>query len=294
VRAALADAVKEMPHAPRDLILALAHDAALPVCDPVIRLSPLLAEADLLALLACRPAAGVAASVAARAGLGEAVADAVAASADSAAIRALLANPSAAIREATLDALVGRAGGQPDWHAPMVHRPVLPPRAARALAGMVATDLLATLAARADLDPRTAIELRARLAARLQGETPSPPTPAQALERAYRLQGAGRLDEAALLDAAARGDAGQLAVLLAVAAGVPRSVVERAALLRSAKGLVSLVWKAGFTMQAAAAVQALLARLPPEAMIGAAPDGGYLLCVEEMRWQAEFLCRVGR
>ena len=56
VRAAIADVVKDMPQAPRELILRLAHDSAVPVSEPVIRLSPLLTTEDLLALLARRPA----------------------------------------------------------------------------------------------------------------------------------------------------------------------------------------------------------------------------------------------
>ena len=55
MRVVIADCVKAMPDAPRELILQLAHDTALAVCDPVVRLSPLLTDADLLALLATPP-----------------------------------------------------------------------------------------------------------------------------------------------------------------------------------------------------------------------------------------------
>ena len=85
VRAVIADCVKAMPDAPRDLILQLAHDAAPSVCDPIIRLSPLLTDADLLALLAMPPHPAIATSVARRPGLSAAVADAVAIQSDSAA-----------------------------------------------------------------------------------------------------------------------------------------------------------------------------------------------------------------
>ena len=73
VRAALAEVLKEMPEAPRALILRLAHDSAVPVSEPVIRLSPLLDAADLLALLASPPHEETATAVARRAGLPEAV-----------------------------------------------------------------------------------------------------------------------------------------------------------------------------------------------------------------------------
>ena len=71
-------------------------------------------------------------------------------------------------------------------------------------------------------------------------------------------------------------------------------MVERAAALRSTKGLVSLVWKAGFSMRVAGPVQSVLARLPPTSILSATADGGFPLALEEMRWQLEFLSRTGR
>ncbi|MFN6998428.1 MAG: hypothetical protein ACK4ST_00140, partial [Elioraea tepidiphila] len=83
-----------------------------------------------------------------------------------------------------------------------------------------------------------------------------------------------------------------VAAMLARAADVALSVVERAANLRSAKGLVAICWKAGFSMRAAASVQALLGRLPPNAILTAAP-GTWPLTEEEMRWHLGFLTRDG-
>src|SRR5690606_18810420 len=110
VRSALAEAVARLPDAPRALILRLARDTALAVAAPVLKGSPLLTEADLLALVAAPPARFTRRVVAARPRLPEPVAEAVADSADSPAITALLANGTAAIREATLDRLAAAAG----------------------------------------------------------------------------------------------------------------------------------------------------------------------------------------
>ena len=298
VRAVIADAIKELPGAPPDLIRRLARDTDSSVCDPVIRLSPLLTTEDLLALVAMAPAAGTVLAVARRADLEPAVSDAIAATADAAAIRALLTNPSAQIREATLDALVARSVDHPDWHEPLVRRPLLPPRAARMLSEIVATHLLAELAARADLAPALAEELRQRIAARLAPGTPQPTAPAEttseeAVAKARGLAARGELVEETLLAAARRGEVRYATALLAVAAGTPVSVVDRAASLRSAKGMVSLVWKAGFTMRVAVALQTLLARLAPDAVLTAGPSESFPLAVEEMRWQLEFLARMG-
>ena len=170
VRAVIAEAVKELPDAPRDLIRRLAQDTNTSVCEPVIRLSPLLATEDLVALVAMAPGAGTVLAVARRGDLEPSVSDAIAATADVAAIRALLANRSAQIREATLDALVARSVDHPDWHEPLVRRPSLPARAALMLCEIVATHLLAELAVRADLPRALAEELRRRVAARTGAE----------------------------------------------------------------------------------------------------------------------------
>ena len=309
VRAAIAEAVKDMPSAPRDLILRLAADTALPVAEPVLRLSPILTQSDLLALLAAPPCPATAIAIARRPDLPEAVADRIAAMADSEAVEALLANPTAAIREATLDALIAEAVAHPAWHGPLARRPRLTARAAAALSAIVATCLLEELAARADLDPATTADLRQRLAARLMPPPPTGPPAdpgtdpgagpqssraADALADARHIAAQGRLDEAAVLDAVHRGETRLATALLAVAAGVDQSVVDRAASLRSGKGLVSLVWKAGFTMRLAAPLQTLLARLAPEAVLRAAPGGDFPLTTEEMRWQIEFLSVSGR
>jgi hypothetical protein len=166
------------------------------------------------------------------------------------------------------------------------------------LSEIVATHLLAELAARADLPPGLAEELRRRIAARVAPDVQEPAAPTEmsaeaALAQAHAVANAGELLEETLLAAARRGDSRYSAALLAVAAGTSVSVVDRASSLRSAKGMVSLVWKAGFSMRVAVALQTLLARLAPDEVLTAGPGGGFPLAVEEMRWQLEFLARMG-
>lgn len=299
VRAAIAEVVKEMPAAPRQLILRLAYDCALPVAEPVIRLSPLLTAEDLLGLLANASSLGVARAIASRPGLPSSVSDALARTSGSEVVGALLDNASAAIREATLDVLIARAARHAEWHEKLVRRPALSARAARALSEIVTTQLLVTLASRGDLDPDVTHDLRRRLAARQPlpeptGAAPESPRLEEAMAIANDLANADKLDEAAMLAAARRGEARMCTAMLAVAAGVPLSMVERAVTLRSAKGLVSLVWKAGFSMQLAGPLQVLLCRIGPDAVLRALDRGNFPLAVDEMRWQLKFLERVGR
>jgi len=296
VRATIADVVKSMPDAPHELIMRLAQDTAIAVCEPVIRLSPLLSTEDLLALVAAPPSPHTQIAVATRPNLPESVSDTIANSANVDAITALLANQSAAIREATLDALVARAGEHECWHAPLVRRPRLSAHAARALSEIVATRLLDELARRTDLDADVNHDLRRRLSERLHGEAPAPggPDAEQAMAVVRQLAVAGALDESALIDAARRGEARMATAMLAVAAEVPAAVVDRAVTLRSAKGIVSLIWKAGFSMRSAAPMQMLLARLSPAMILRATRSGEFPLGVEEMRWHLEFLTRGGK
>ncbi len=290
VRAAIAAVVATMADVPHELILRLAHDMAVSVAEPVILLSPLLTVEDLLALIGGPPTAATLLAVARRPGLTEAVSDAIAATADATAIRLLLANPEAAIRELTLDALIAGAAAQETWHAPLVRRPVLSDKATRALSDIVCTELLGELAHRADLAPALAADLARRLAERLAAERGAAAGPEESRNEALA---AGGPTEQVLLAAVRRGDSPLAAACLATAAGVPLAVVERAVRLRSAKGLVSLLWRAGFSTDAAVPVQALLAGLPPGEVLAAGPAGSFPLGCDEMSWHVDLLGRGG-
>ncbi len=299
VRTAIAEELQSMPDAPRDLIMRLARDEAVMVCEPVILFSPQLTQEDLVGLVASAPSAATVTSVAHRAGIGASVSDAIAATTNEEAIRALLSNQSAHIREATLDALVARAEAHVAWHEPLIRRPSLSARAQRTLSEIVASHLLDELARRTDLDPRVAATLRQGIAMRLA--PPAVPIDGvddlasdTALAEAHRLAAEGRLTEDIVLEAGRRGETRRVAALLAVKASVPLSVVEQAGTLRSAKGLISLSWAAGFSMRSATMLQTLLARLAPDAVVGPAADGGFPLSEGEMSWQLEVLGGDGR
>ena len=296
VRAVIAAALASLPDAPRDAILALAEDSAIEVSEPVLRLSPLLSADDLMALLAAPPHHRTATAIACRAGLPERVADTIAAGADSPAIRSLLANRSAAIREATLDTLIARAAAEPEWHAPLVRRPRLSDQAARALSEIVAGQLLGELAARTDLSVEVVASIRQVLARgqNRPGQDDDAQTDEQLLLMARRMDGRGELDEASLLARLRAGEGRQAAAMLAVAAGVTLEVVQRATMLRSAKALTSLVWKAGFSASAAGPVQTALGKVAPAIALRATRSGEFPLSSEEMGWQLDFLAGNGR
>lgn len=298
VRGAIADVVKDMPGAPHELIKRLSGDLSIIVAEPVIRLSPVLTDADLLSLVASPAGPATVTAVARRPGIGARIAQAIAEGDNEEAITALLTNRSAAISETTLDRLIGRAAAHIDWHAPLVRRPRLSATAVAALADIVTGAVLGELAQRADLPTEIAANLARRLGAALaplapQASTQDAPSLDQAVSQAHLLAKQGLLSEDSLIAAARRGEARLVTGMLATAAGVGVEVVDRAARLRSAKGLISLVWRAGFTMRAAGPLQPLLARLPPEQVLTPGEHGEFPLSAEEMRWQVEFLMRMG-
>ena len=298
VRLAIADVVKDMPGVPPALIQRLARDISIAVAEPVIRLSPVLTDQDLMALVASPPTPASVIAVARRPGLAALVATSIAECGNNDAIGALLGNRSAAISEQTLDRLISHASQHVEWHTNLVRRPRLSPHAAKALAEIVAGQVLQELSERADLPAELAHDLARRIEPGMVASDASAhrdsPTLEQANSTAREMAKSGQLSEDTLIAAARRGEARLCTALLAASAGVPAEVVDRASRLRSAKGSVSLVWRAGFTMRAAGPVQTLLARLPPESVLHPTDHGEFPLGPDEMRWQVEFLTRIGR
>ena len=94
-------------------------------------------------------------AIARRSLVNESVADALADTDDDEAIADLLSNPSAQLREETLDGLIDRAESVELWHAPLAGRPNLPRGAAVRLANFLADNLIDVLKQRQDLDAET-------------------------------------------------------------------------------------------------------------------------------------------
>jgi uncharacterized protein (DUF2336 family) len=167
VRFIIADAAKHLSTVPRDAVLRLATDTEIRVAEPVIRLSPLLNEEDLLALVASPPVNETLHAVARRNGIGEAVTDALIAQGDRLAISLLIENGSAKIRPASMGDVLNRARFNPEWFPSLLARPALTPDTAIRLAGVVADTLLRPLMQRQDMDDALLFRIRQCVADRL-------------------------------------------------------------------------------------------------------------------------------
>jgi uncharacterized protein (DUF2336 family) len=303
VRQILAEALKDVANAPPELVRALAHDSALEVAGPVLEFSPVLSDDDLLEIIQSCPMGGALQFISRRATVNAPVADAIARTDDIDAIAILLGNPSAQIREETLDMLLDRAPEHDAWHDPLVRRPQLSARAATKLARFVAESLLQVLDDRPDLDAETKAAVAAVVRRRVEdggadmGDFRRPEAGAahvesvddNPLQSAQRMYAAGRLEEPVMLAALAANDTDFVLAALAVRAGVSLELVQKIVSTQSAKGLTALAWQAGLSMAAAVQTQTKLAKIAPtDVLRPRVGSQAFPLSAEEMSWQIEF------
>lgn len=305
IREILSDTLKDDPNVPPHVIRQLASDPQLTVCGPILEFSPVLTEEDLLELISSKPVQGALSAISRRATVGESVSDAIAESHDSDAIANLLANPSAQIREETLDSLIDGAPTVEAWHEPLVNRPALPVTAAKRIAGFVAQSLLDTLRQRTDLEETVLDAVADVVSERLQEDTETqsaePPDSrsakkkkkgaidlTNALEHAQKLHQKGKLSEKTIGDAAAADDTAFVVAALSLCSSEEPGVVQRIFDMRSSKGIVSICWKASMSMELAVRLQFTIGNIAPGAILNSDSSPDYPLSVEEMRWQLEF------
>jgi len=300
VRQVLADTLKDVAHAPADVINLLARDSDIGVAGPVLEHSPVLTDDDLLRIITDVPADGGLDAISRRQGVGGDVADAIVATEQVSAIAELLSNDSAQIREQTLDTIIDRAPEHESWHEPLVKRPQLPPRGVTRLARFVADSLLDVLHRRQDFDDDTLSAVKEEVHRRLEGGVDDPAIGAGAefldkdapVELAGRLKQAGRLDTEIIVKALQASDFSFVIAALAVRSGLGERVVKRVCASRNAKGVVSLAWKAGLPMSVAVQLQQRLARIAPGDVLTSGDQPGYPLSDDEMSWQIEFFTRT--
>lgn len=169
VRQIISEALKDVADAPPEIINRLARDVEEAVSTPVLEFSPVLRDEDLLDIIGENPSSAALSAISRRNRVGADVSDAIAATDDAAAIAILLANPSAQIREETLDALITRSEVRPEWQEPLVRRPDLSGDAATRLARFVADRLIEVLVERQDLGAETLAEVKRVVHQRLSG-----------------------------------------------------------------------------------------------------------------------------
>lgn len=285
VRQIVAEEIKRSDAIPRHMVHHLARDVELVVSAPILQYSPLLGDKELLEIIESAPVKGALAAISKRHEVRPPVADAIAGKGDEDDIAALLANPSAQIREETLDSLLDRAPEAPSWHEPLVERPELSLNAVRRIAKFVALALLRVLDGRGDLTGDAAAEVRQAVARRIDKEGVNGGTDAGLnAETAYR---EGRIDDDLVQSSIDKGDHDFVTKALALKAGLPTAVAARVIALQGAKSITALVWKAGLSMRTAIQVQLRVARVSPMEVLNAKDGTDYPLNEEELQWHAD-------
>lgn len=284
IRRLVAEAIKDSAKVPHAMIRNLAEDVELIVSAPILEYSPLLSDEDLKEIIAKSQTEGALAAIARRDGLSEDVSDAVAATMDISAVAALLANESAEIRSATLDKITESAKCVEEWHEPLVFRPELSKRAMQRIAGFVASSLVHVMVSNRKLDADFADMLLDMVRARLDHD----PGEDAAAEKANRLLEWGCVDDAYLGDLIDHRRARVVIHLLAGLADIPLAVADRIIEALSPKGVIALVWKAGFTMRTALRVQYDVAHISSKNVINAKDGVDFPLTEGEMTWQLSY------
>lgn len=300
IRIILAEALAEVTGAPppevRRIVRRLAADEILDVAAPVLERSVLLSDEDLLEIINGGPPRGALSSIARRVSVAESIADVIAAGDDREAIAELLANPSAQIREETLDSIVDRATDIESWHAPLVRRPKLSPSSAQRIAAFVADTLLEALRRREDLDSETASAVEKAVHRRLENAATEQSGPAggggaeeeRPIDKAARLNATDQLDETLVAQSVASGDRRFVNAALAVLADLPLDIVREIVASESAKAVTALTWKAGLSMRFAVELQMRHAGIQPKSLLYARDGFDFPLSEEDMTWQIEF------
>jgi len=224
---------------------------------------------------------GALSAISAREDLGPRPSDGISESDDPDAIAQLLANPSAQIREDTLDRIVDRAPEQQGWHDPLVQRDDLSHRALKNIARFITSSLLSVLEQRYDLETGTTREIADAVDERLSADGLNEEGLPQ--YRAADLYEEGKLNDDQVQTAIKRGDRRFLIEALALKTDFPTETVEGVLSSQSPRILVALCWKAGLSMRTAFQAQLKIAHIPSSDLISARDGLHYPFAAPEMR-----------
>lgn len=298
IRQTLAEVLKNMPSIAPDIIRELTEGRDLDVSEHIHEYSHALSDDDLVLVITSDPIQGVLEAISRSQGAQGSLPQGI----DRTRLVNALGKANAQIREELLGEIIDKTPRVRAWNSAMIRRPNLPGRTVRRIAEQAARSILEELRRKVNLDEDALSEIIDIVEKRLDGaeKSASEPTrrhegearkedPAQVDIRVEEMYRAGALSEEAVSDALYRGQLLFVTASIARLAGVGKDLVNRAVRMRSAKSLVALTWKAGFSMRLAMALQLRLAGMPPARVMQPAPGGGYPMTEDAMVWHIEFL-----
>lgn len=225
-RAEIAVRLAPVSNAPMGVIRALAGDDAIGVAGPVLRQSPRLTEADLLAIAEVK-GQGHLLAISGRPRLGVGVTDVLVQRGDREVARSLAANTGAKLSDVGFAALTERARGDDTLAWRVGLRADIPPHILRGLVLQASDVVRARLAAAAGPETRGAVAaVLADVSTSLSGDVAAR-SAASAKAAIWALRDEGKLDSSMLRDFASNGRFAETIAALAAMADVPIETVER-------------------------------------------------------------------
>ena len=299
VRRILADAFQSDANAPRQIVLGLARDTDEGVAATILRASPVLTDDDMVSILHDGAPGWAGEAIAGRDSLSPALADTLINRGEATAVAKVIANPGSKLAPPVLEALVDRSATVKELQPPLVGRKDISGGLLTKLAKFVELPLLKTLCGRTDLDQGSisainqAIESRddkpADRAAMAESGTAAPDVDsspvAKAEVRARQLFLEGSLTDDVVATALDRWENDFVIAALALRAGYPFETIRRMVRVKSARTIVALSWKAGFTARFAMDLQRQLAGILPTKIINARDGVDYAHSRSEMEKQ---------
>lgn len=295
VRQIVAEEVKQSENVPKDFIRHLAKDVEAIVSVPILEYSPLLGDDDLIEIIASGAASEALCAISRRSSVSDEVSSAVVSTLDIPAVASLLVNENAQIREETLDQIIDNAEGIDAWHEPLVLRPDLSGRAAKRIAGFVASSLIETLCCRNDLPEEVVGELKTRVRTRIDEEESIQDASAgdekAAMKMAREVMNNGTLDDEHVQTLAEQNNMAGVIACLSVSIPLPFATVNKIIKSRHGKAICALCWKSGLSMRTAFLIQSGPAKVPPPQLVLAKNGTDYPLTPDEMQWQLDYFMR---
>lgn len=271
VRQAIAEEIKATDTVPEDVVNRLARDVEDIVAAPVLEFSPLLSDADMLEIIDSAPVQGVLNAISRRQGLAAPVCDAIADTDNVPAIAQLLSNPSAQIREQTLDELIERAPAHKEWHRPLATRPRLSEGAVTRICQFVSRSLLNSLQESNELPAEFTEAVAARVNSRLddsaaeeanEGTDDDDPLRREQAEKDVRsYHQLGRLDDGMLQERMDRNDRYFTLQAISCLTEIDYELVRQIIASGSAIAVVALCRRAGLSMRTAIDAQVKVAKI---------------------------------
>jgi len=289
VRQILSEALKDVVDAPGDIIRLLAKDMEVVVSGPVLQFSPVLTDEDLIEIISSRHSDAALNAISKRQSISESVSNAVIKTNEESAIADLLSNPTAQIREDTLDMLADRAQDVLTWHAPLSRRPKLSLHAAKRMAHYLADNLLKTMQERKDLPDDVISSLKEEVKKRIDGvdDPKDEEIEIDPIEEVRALHKDKKLNEELLCQWVDESNWIFVTSGLAVLSELRRVTVKKIVASQSGKGLMALTWKAGLSPQMGETIQFKVAKMPIPNILKMTEKNEFPLDDQELSWHLE-------